>query len=277
MYEPHSDEMKDEGRDVFKKAILAASKSGNVDVVRFLLPKLDSVDEFRDASWAVMETAAERGYLDILSFAADTADSGYIEELRDETSGALLHAIYVTKFLYKTEKIPAQSITAALKNVTGIETMIQIHKKDREAIALFLCKEGCIPSEVICTVFAMTAYDLAGMVESLPADDAKRFVVASKAKPCALFAEQSLATGMLMITPLRASVAQSASRSPQNSKDNKVTVARERYALRQQQLPAWQSTMAPVVRESLVCVRGAEDARVRWWLEPQVLRVRLAS
>ncbi|KAG3165171.1 hypothetical protein C6341_g12453 [Phytophthora cactorum] len=52
------------------------------------------VDEFRDVSWAVMETAAERGYLDILSFAADTADSGYIEELRDETSGALLHAIY---------------------------------------------------------------------------------------------------------------------------------------------------------------------------------------
>ncbi|KAG3018614.1 hypothetical protein PC120_g10349 [Phytophthora cactorum] len=34
------------------------------------------VDEFRDVSWAVMETAAERGYLDILSFAADTADSG---------------------------------------------------------------------------------------------------------------------------------------------------------------------------------------------------------
>ncbi|KAG2911380.1 hypothetical protein PC129_g24373 [Phytophthora cactorum] len=37
-------------------------------------------------------------------------------------------------------------------------------------------------------------------------------------------------------------------------------------------LPAWQSTMVPVARESLVCVRGAEDARVRWWLEPQVLR-----
>ncbi|KAG2761546.1 hypothetical protein Pcac1_g26555 [Phytophthora cactorum] len=47
--------------------------------------------------------------------------------------------------------------------------------------------------------------------------------------------EQSLATGMLMTTPLRASVAQSASRSPQNSKDNKVTVVREQYALQQQQ------------------------------------------
>ncbi|KAG2845167.1 hypothetical protein PC113_g7742 [Phytophthora cactorum] len=63
--------------------------------------------------------------------------------------------------------------------------------------------------------------------------------------------EQSLATGMLMTTPLRASVAQLASRLPQNSKDNKVTVAREQYALQQQ---------------------GAEDARVHWWLEPQVLR-----
>ncbi|KAG3008870.1 hypothetical protein PC129_g15695 [Phytophthora cactorum] len=75
--------------------------------------------------------------------------------------------------------------------------------------------------------------------------------------------EQSLATGMLMTTPLRASVAQSASRSPQNSKDNKVTVVREQYALQQQQeqLPSWQWTIAPVVRESLVCVRGAEDAR----------------
>ncbi|KAG3065119.1 hypothetical protein PI125_g24053 [Phytophthora idaei] len=51
--------------------------------------------------------------------------------------------------------------------------------------------------------------------------------------------EQSLATGMLMTTPLRASAAQSASWSPQNSKDNvlgKVTVAREQYALRQQQV-----------------------------------------
>ncbi|KAG2963621.1 hypothetical protein PC118_g20789 [Phytophthora cactorum] len=46
--------------------------------------------------------------------------------------------------------------------------------------------------------------------------------------------EQSLATGMLMTTPLRASVAQLASRLPQNSKDNKVTVAREQYALQQQ-------------------------------------------
>ncbi|KAG3189348.1 hypothetical protein PC128_g11792 [Phytophthora cactorum] len=52
----------------------------------------------------------------------------------------------------------------------------------------------------------------------------------------------------------------------------KVTVAREQYALRQHQLPAWQSTMVPVVRESVVCVRGAEGARVRRWLEPQVLR-----
>ncbi|KAG3252165.1 hypothetical protein PI124_g3236 [Phytophthora idaei] len=46
--------------------------------------------------------------------------------------------------------------------------------------------------------------------------------------------EQSLVTGMLMITSLRASVAQSASRSPQNSKANvlgKVAVAREQYAL----------------------------------------------
>ncbi|KAG3192126.1 hypothetical protein PC128_g10676 [Phytophthora cactorum] len=51
--------------------------------------------------------------------------------------------------------------------------------------------------------------------------------------------EQSLATGMLMTTPLRASVAQSASRSPQNFKDNKVTVAREQYALRQQQGGLW--------------------------------------
>ncbi|KAG4249008.1 hypothetical protein PC116_g3266 [Phytophthora cactorum] len=39
---------------------------------------------------------------------------------------------------------------------------------------------------------------------------------------------------MLMTTPLRASVAQLASRLPQNSKDNKVTVAREQYALQQQ-------------------------------------------
>ncbi|KAG3060465.1 hypothetical protein PI125_g24879 [Phytophthora idaei] len=41
---------------------------------------------------------------------------------------------------------------------------------------------------------------------------------------------------MLMTTPSRASVAQSASRSPQNSKDNKVTVAREQYVLQQQQV-----------------------------------------
>ncbi|KAG2760588.1 hypothetical protein PC129_g4224 [Phytophthora cactorum] len=41
---------------------------------------------------------------------------------------------------------------------------------------------------------------------------------------------------MLMTTPSRASVAQSASRSLQNSKGNKVTVAKEQYALQQQQV-----------------------------------------
>ncbi|KAG7379466.1 hypothetical protein PHYPSEUDO_008540 [Phytophthora pseudosyringae] len=80
-----------------------------------------------------------------------------------EMSGSLA----VTKYLYEKEKIPAASITAALKNVTGIGKMIPIQKKDREAIALFLCQVNCIPPDVTCTAFAMTAYDMVSMVDAL--------------------------------------------------------------------------------------------------------------
>ncbi|KAG6949614.1 hypothetical protein JG687_00014750, partial [Phytophthora cactorum] len=74
------------------------------------------------------------------------------------------------------------------------------------------------------------------------------------------------------ITSVGGAISQSVAAEKMDNVLGKVTVAREQYALRQHQLPAWQSTMVPVVRESVVCVRGAEDARVHWWLEPQVLR-----
>ncbi|KAG7376646.1 hypothetical protein PHYPSEUDO_012951 [Phytophthora pseudosyringae] len=91
MYYPDSNEMKDGACAVFEKAVVDAARNGHLDTVRLLLPKLDYVDENRDAAWAVINVAAARGHLDILSFAADTADSG--GEPTDDTSGALLRAI----------------------------------------------------------------------------------------------------------------------------------------------------------------------------------------
>ncbi|KAG3184457.1 hypothetical protein PC128_g13729 [Phytophthora cactorum] len=266
--------------ELIQDAFVKAAVARRTEILEFLLATgRVSMEGFERG----LEAAATSGSIAAVTY----LDNKKLSSLQGihrafEVSGSLA----VTKFLYKTEKIPAQSMTAALKNVTGIGTMIQMHKKDREAIALFLCKEGCIPAEMICTVFAMTVYDLAGMVESLygnlcisrqvvcaalqqAADSGHvnivRYLmdkqqgqtvytlrrrrtfrasacdreVSATAETIQLspqpHQEQSLATGMLMTTPLRASVAQSASRSPQNSKDNKVTVAREQYALRQQQ------------------------------------------
>lgn len=72
---------------------MGASEKGYLDIVRFLLPKIDTVDENGQVAWAVIDIAAARGYLDILEFAADNADNGYVGEPRDDKSDALLCAI----------------------------------------------------------------------------------------------------------------------------------------------------------------------------------------
>ncbi|KAG2822525.1 hypothetical protein PC119_g21721 [Phytophthora cactorum] len=147
--------------ELIQDAFVKAAVARRTEILEFLLATgRVSMEGFERG----LEAAATSGSIAAVTY----LDNKKLSSLQGihrafEVSGSLA----VTKFLYKTEKIPAQSMTAALKNVTGIGTMIQMHKKDREAIALFLCKEGCIPAEMICTVFAMTVYDLAGMVESL--------------------------------------------------------------------------------------------------------------
>ncbi|KUF91813.1 hypothetical protein AM587_10003009 [Phytophthora nicotianae] len=81
---PYMDELKDVKREAFEEVVLAASKSGNADVVRLLLPELGG----EGLAWSVIMIAAGKGFMEILSFAADAADSGY------EMSYVLLYAIY---------------------------------------------------------------------------------------------------------------------------------------------------------------------------------------
>ncbi|KUF82624.1 hypothetical protein AM588_10000415 [Phytophthora nicotianae] len=81
---PYMDELKDVKREAFEEVVLAASKSGNADVVRLLLPELGG----EGLAWSVIKIAAGKGFMEILSFAADAAECGY------EMSYVLLHAIH---------------------------------------------------------------------------------------------------------------------------------------------------------------------------------------
>jgi hypothetical protein len=91
MYDPGSDELIDGASNMLEQAVDRASTSGHSAIVRLLLPEVVKTGNCCYITWTVLETAARKGHVDIVAFAADFADG----DNGDETSiNSLLCAIY---------------------------------------------------------------------------------------------------------------------------------------------------------------------------------------
>jgi ankyrin repeat protein len=149
-----------DGKDVLEAACVKAAACQRTEVLELLVSFGISTGGLNKA----LKAAATTGSMASVSL---LVNKGVVSLMGIYQAFEMSGSLAVFRYLRKEEQMPATSITEAFKNVTGIGSKLPMRKKDRKAIAVLLCKEKCIPPDVICTAFAMTAYDMENMVEAM--------------------------------------------------------------------------------------------------------------